>query len=113
MTSKEQSQYSRYCIGSNNPCASLKLATQKAIERAKEKMGNMLNDKTLYDNAYSTPNPGVTGTSTTWIGHVDDLNGRLGTIAALISLGQKMGCDMSAEILEAASLFVPLKPAGR
>lgn len=73
----------------------------------------MQNDKALYVNAFYSPNPSVTGTSTTWNGHADDLRGRLANIAAMISLGQKMGCDMSLEAALASTLFVPTAPGVR
>ena len=45
----------------------------------------------------STRNSTVTGTNITWTGHADDLNGNLATTWQMISLGRKMGCDMSQE----------------
>lgn len=101
----------RYCRNSKDPCGDLQAAAQIAIANAQGKLEEMLNDdQKLFTNAFSTPNPSVTGTNTTWVGHRADLGGRIVNILAMISLGQKLGCDMSAEIALASNLFVPLFP---
>lgn len=101
LTSLERRAFSRHCLMSLDPCADLKAAAQTAIFQARIKMTAMLvdNDK-MYLNHFATK----------WTNHANDLRGRLDSIAAMISLGQKMGCDMSDEILNAATLFLPLKP---
>jgi hypothetical protein len=45
-----------------------------------------------------------------WFNHQDDLRGRVGKIFNLISLGQKMGCDMTEEIIATTGLMVPNAP---
>jgi len=110
MSSLEERHYDRACANSQDPCAALKASAQKAIAQAKVKMNNMLYDTVLYKYAYNTPNPAVTGTNTTWMGHADDLNGRISNIWAMISLGRKMGCDMSAETAAAMTLLTPGAP---
>ncbi|MCQ4297705.1 hypothetical protein NAU58_19195 [Pseudomonas stutzeri] len=65
---------------------------------ARLKMNNMLND------------PGKMYGTAGWGTHAGDLSGRLANIAAMISLGEKMGCDMSTEKAALATLFVPSKP---
>ncbi len=110
MTRLEERHYDRTCSKSADPCTALKDAAQTAIKEAKVKMNNMLNDKVLYKNAYDTPNPAVTGTNTTWIGHVKDLDGRIANIWAMIYLGRKMGCDMSIETAAATTLLTPGAP---
>lgn len=45
-----------------------------------------------------------------WGTHASDLSGRLANIAAMISLGEKMGCDMTTEKVVAATLFLPSAP---
>lgn len=45
-----------------------------------------------------------------WFNHQDDLRGRLANINAMISLGQKLGCDMTAEILASMPLYIPGAP---
>lgn len=40
----------------------------------------------------------------------NDLKGRLDAINAMLSLGVKMGCDVSEEASMAAQLYVPLSP---
>ncbi len=100
----------RFAKNSNDPCAALKAATNQAINDARGKMNKMLNDTTLYKNAFAIPNPSVTGTNTTSVGHGDDLNGRIAKIWTLISLGRKLGCDMSSETAAASSLLVPGAP---
>ena len=110
MSRLEERHFDRTCKNSDDPCASLKSAVRQAISQARVKMSAMQNDKTLYANAFSSPNPSVTGSQTTWLNHADDLQGRLANIAAMISLGQKMGCDMSAEAAMASALFVPIAP---
>jgi RHS repeat-associated protein len=110
MSPKEEKYYDRHCAGTDDPCAALKLAVWKAIEQAKIKMINMLDDKLLFRNAYKIPNPAVTGTNTTWLGHVDDLDGRIASIWIMISLGRKLGCDMSSETAAALTLLTPGAP---
>jgi|GEM_PF-5030385 len=110
MSSLEERHYDRTCANSQDPCVALKASAQKAIAQAKVKMNNMLYDTVLYKYAYDTPNPAVTGTNTTWKGHADDLDGRISNIWAMISLGRKMGCDMSAETAAAMTLLTPGAP---
>lgn len=45
-----------------------------------------------------------------WATHANDLSGRLANIAAMISLGEKMGCDMTVEKADATTLFLPSDP---
>jgi hypothetical protein len=45
-----------------------------------------------------------------WFNHQDDLRGRLANINAMISLGQKLGCDMTPEILASTPLYIPPAP---
>ncbi|WP_408952764.1 RHS repeat-associated core domain-containing protein [Lysobacter sp. Hz 25] len=98
LTKLEERQFDRYCVGSEDPCEELKKATRAAIAAARVKMNAMLIDR---DKMY-----GKTG----WVTHTADLKGRLDNIAAMISLGQKVGCDMSAEIALATDLFLPSVP---
>jgi RHS repeat-associated protein len=97
LTRLEQRQFDIICKNAEDPCFELKAATMQAIRQARIKMDNMLNDTTLYQN------PG-------WITHTADLRGRLDAINAMISLGKKMGCNMKAEELAAASLYIPSMP---
>jgi RHS repeat-associated protein len=113
MTPKETGYYDKYCAKENDPCAALKVAINTAIVQARNKMNNMLNDDPitgLYKNAFSIPNPSVTGTNTTWMGHVGELDGRIGSIWIMIGLGRKLGCDMSAETAAAITLLTPGAP---
>jgi len=114
MTPKEERYYDRHCSGQEDPCAALKAAVRNAIAGAEGKMNNMLNDEAkLYEYAYSTPNFAATGSRTTWRNHARDLDGRIGSIYSMISLGEKMGCNMTQEKILAASLYVPKSPLGR
>jgi hypothetical protein len=81
-----------------------------AIDQAKEKQSKMFFDTKLYESAFSSPNPAVTGTNTTWLGHADDLRGRIATIHSMIGLGRLMGCDVTAEESAARTLFVASAP---
>jgi RHS repeat-associated protein len=110
---KQESLCDRYCEGQDDPCAELKRVTQTAISQAREKQNNMLSDRKLYDYAYSTRNPAVTGTSTTWLGHADDLKWRISTIKEMIALGISMGCDMREEEAMVTGILVPDHPWGR
>jgi len=110
MSRLEERQFDRHCSGTEDPCSALKDAARRAIEDARSKMNNMLNDKTLFRNAYSTPNPMVTKSPTTWLGHKADLEGRINNIASIISLGKKMGCDMTLEELAAQAIYLPFEP---
>ena len=110
MTRLEERQYDRHCSGEDDPCKALKAAAVTAITEERGKMNNMLGDTKLYQFAYDAPNPALTGARTTWLNHAADLRGRINSIAAMISLGQKMGCDMSQEIALASTLLVPNRP---
>lgn len=111
MTRKEESYYDRYCKNSDDPCQALKAAVSAAILQARGKIGEMLDDPMgLFRNAYSTPNPSATGSRTTWQNHAKDVDGRIGSIWNMISLGRKMGCDMSIETAEAMTLLTPGAP---
>lgn len=98
MTRLEERQFDRHCTNSEDPCGELKLATRRAIDDARVKMNDMLTDKS-----------GMYGTSR-WGTHATGLQGRLENIAAMISLGQKLGCDMSTEAALAGNLFLPGMP---
>lgn len=82
----------------------------KAIGEARGKMEAMCSDTVLFKHAHSVPNPTVTGTNTTWTGHIDDLNRRTNNIWAMITLGRKMGCDMSTETAAAMTIHTPGAP---
>ncbi|MCM5681571.1 type IV secretion protein Rhs [Schlegelella sp. S2-27] len=112
MTPKEEGLFDKYCANSGDPCSEIKNATNRAIDMAYQKMGHMQRDPgNLFGNAYSSPNPSITGTATTWIGHQRDLIHRIETINSMISLGQRMGCDMTPEIIRAMGVHVPNTPA--
>jgi RHS repeat-associated protein len=111
MSRLEERQFDRYCTTDQDPCAALKAAAKQAIQAARSKMINMLNDpKQLFIHAINSPNPSVTGTNTTWANHRSDLDGAIANVNAIISLGQKMGCDMTPEIIESSTLYVPMRP---
>ncbi|MGS0601948.1 hypothetical protein ACQEPW_005435 [Xanthomonas oryzae pv. oryzicola] len=98
MTRLEERHYDRTCVNEEDPCKELKRATQQALADALIKMNDMLRDK-----------GGMFGTSK-WDTHAAGLQGRLDNISAMISLGQKLGCDMSAEIAIFANLSMPRMP---
>lgn len=98
LTALEERQYDRVCAGSTDPCQALKDEANKAIQAAVPKMQNMLLDPR-----------GLFG-SVGWITHGEDLAGRISQVNAIISLGEKLGCDMSQEKLRAAMLAVPIRP---
>ena len=98
MTALEERQFDRHCVNSEDPCGELKRETMRAIDSARAKMNDMLVDKS---GMYGSPK---------WTTHANGLQGRLQNIAAMISLGRKMGCDMSAEEALATSLFLPSMP---
>jgi len=106
----EERHFDRQCKNTDDPCRNLKTAAATAIADARVKMEKMRTDTILYRYAYSTPNPGMTNTSTTWLGHGDDLNGRINNIWAMITLGRKMGCDMSSETSAAMTPLTPGAP---
>ena len=97
LTRLEERAYDRHCTG-DDPCKALKDATMAAIQMALVKMNNMLID-----------NGKMFGTDKWWP-HGDDLRGRINNIFAMISLGQKLGCDMTREVVASAALFIPLAP---
>lgn len=113
MTAKEESYFDKFCRTSDDPCLAIKIQTNNAIDAAYEKMGAMQRDpQGLFRNAYSAPNPSVTETNTTWIGHKVELERRIAAVNSMISLGQKMGCDMTPEIIRSQGLYVPNMPTG-
>jgi RHS repeat-associated protein len=94
----EQRQKDRYCNNDDDPCEALRQAARAAIAAAVPKMNNMLMDE---KGMFGTPQ---------WHTHANDLRGRLDNIAAIISLGQKSGCDMSKEIVMASAVYLPSAP---
>jgi RHS repeat-associated protein len=110
MSRLEERHFDRQCKNTDDPCRQLKAAAATAIADARVKMDAMRNDTVLYKYAYSTANPSVTNTATTWVGHARDLDGRINNIWAMISLGRKMGCDMSSETTAAMTLLTPGAP---
>jgi hypothetical protein len=93
----EERAFDRYCRN-GDPCGALKAATMQAIQMALLKMNNMLNDP---QKMYGTAK---------WFTHADDLRGRINNIFAMISLGRRLGCDMTAETIATATLLVPSEP---
>ncbi|SHM96323.1 RHS repeat-associated core domain-containing protein [Rhizobacter sp. OV335] len=111
MSPLEERQWDRHCQNAGDPCLALKAAAQQAIAAARVKMNNMLQDPSkLFTLAYDVPNRALTGTSTTWVGHRPGLQGMIDNINAMISLGQRMGCDMTAEIIASSTLYIPNAP---
>jgi RHS repeat-associated protein len=111
ITGKQESYWDAAQCQEGDPCQQLKSYIKQEIRGARTKQGNMFADeKKLFSNAYSTPNPAVTGSPGTWVGHVDDLSGRIGRINNMIAMGQRMGCDMSEEISMLNGLYVPNAP---
>jgi RHS repeat-associated protein len=100
MTELEERHFDRHCVKPQNgdPCESLKAATRTAIIAAKVKINEMLTDK---DGMFGKPG---------WVTHGDGLRGRIDNIRAMISLGIKLGCDMSLEIAMAEGMQIPGKP---
>jgi hypothetical protein len=83
------------------------------LDQARVKMTEMLDDDPvtgLFRNALNTPNKSITGTNTTWVGHIKPLEGRLNKIQELLGLARMLRCDVTVETIEAATLFVPSKP---
>jgi hypothetical protein len=98
MTKLEERQFDRYCTKSDDPCEALRQAARQAIVDARIKMNEMSTDK-----------GGMFGTGR-WDTHAAGVRGRIANIYAIISLGLKLGCDMSTEIALAKGLSVPNSP---
>ncbi len=98
MSRLEERAWDRHCVRSDDPCAALKTATDEAIRQAQGKMLAMQIDR---DHLFGTVG---------WTTHANDLVGRINNIQAMISLGRKIGCDMSQQDRRATSLFIPLRP---
>jgi len=98
MSRLEERQFDRHCANTDDPCAALKAAAQKAITQARLKIYALQLDK---NNLFGTKG---------WDTHVADLTGRLANIKAMISLGVKLGCDMTAEAQAFSRLFIPTAP---
>jgi hypothetical protein len=110
ITGKLESLYVLHCQGQPDECAALKADVREEIANAKIKQAKMFFDEKLYEHAFNIRNPAVTRNNTTWIGHSDDLSGRIGKIRNMILLGKMMRCDMSEEERMASTLYVPNKP---
>ncbi len=110
VTGKQERYYDLYCRGNDDPCGALKAAVRQALLDASGKMNRMLHDTKLYVHARSVANFAVTKTHTTWDGHARDLEGKLSSIAEMISLGVALDCDMSDEIIMLSALYVPAMP---
>ncbi|AWV06537.1 type IV secretion protein Rhs [Lysobacter maris] len=112
MTREQTIYYQRYCKGEDDKCAALKAALQQHIYVAKGKMAKMFFDpQNLYLYAFAEKNPAIGNTS--WLGHGDELAGRIKAIETMISLGKLMNCDVSQEEQAARTLFVPRAPFGK
>ena len=98
MTRLEERQFDRVCAGAGDPCQALKAEANKVIDAALPKVEDMLADE-----------GGMFGTQG-WRNHAINLMGRIDQLSAIISLGQKMGCDMSSEIVRASQLWIPSVP---
>ncbi|OWQ93873.1 hypothetical protein CDN99_05450 [Roseateles aquatilis] len=110
VTGKQEKYWNQANCAEGDPCEQIKAYIRQEILQARSKRDNMLNDKTLYRNAYSTPNPAVTGMNGTWIGHQKDLFGKVDKINEMIAMGLAMGCDMSKEIIMTNGLYIPNHP---
>jgi RHS repeat-associated protein len=84
-TPKEESRIARLKPDPNDPCPDIKAAVQDALRSFEEEVSNFAID---YDGL--TGKPGR-------ITHLNDLRGRVQRIRDLISAGEKLGCNMSAE----------------
>lgn len=98
MSKLEERAYDRYCNNDDDPCKALQAQTDKAIADAKTKMKDLLRDK---DSLY-----GKQG----WTNHTNNLKGRIAAIEAMISLGEKMGCNMFKQKMAAKRLGIPDAP---
>ena len=110
VTGKQEKYWDQANCAEGDPCEQIKSYIRQEILQARSKRDNMLYDKTLYRNAYSTPNPAVTRMNGTWIGHQKDLFGKIDKINEMISMGLSMGCDMSREIIMTNGLYIPNHP---
>lgn len=101
MTPIEQRAYTNYCANSPDPCESLKKAVQEELAQSGVKMNQMLSDvDKLYVNDFGGG----------WTNHGNNLRGRLNKIREMINLGNKMGCNMTAEYSAYIMLSVPGAP---
>lgn len=96
----EERVFNDYCKFNDDPCAALKALFASEYAGAWDKINAMLNDRTMF------------GTKK-WDNHATNLRGRIDRLAAIISLGIKLGCDMSAEMVLMTALYVPNSPRGR
>lgn len=64
-----------------------------------QKVENVLNDPLdLFIHAKSEPNPAMTGTDTTWDGHIKDLQNRQGQLSNLVDKARRMKCKIPAGV---------------
>lgn len=103
---KQEKYWDQANCAEGDPCEQIKAYIQQEIIQARSKRDNMLNDKTLYRNAYSSPNPMVTDMNGTWVGHQMDLFGEVDKINEMIAMGR----DMSKEIMMTNGLYFPNHP---
>lgn len=66
--------------------------------------------RTLFNNAYKTKNPDVTGTNTTWKGHTQEIEDLQRGLKRMIREANEMKCSIPSGAFEMAWRRIPTAP---
>jgi hypothetical protein len=81
------------------------------VVKIQERVSEMLRDpRNLYTEAYSTPNPSVTGTNTTWMGHQQAIRELQDALSKVIKKLQARNCPVPPGWLRTATTPPPDRP---
>ncbi|HEY9778398.1 MAG TPA: RHS repeat-associated core domain-containing protein, partial [Planktothrix sp.] len=91
------------------------------IDEIKAKMAQITNeidkllvdDNHLFENAYDQPNPEVTGTETTWLGHINKIGGLQNGLDKLINRALKLNCPIPPGADALSKRELPNAPRGK
>jgi len=85
--------------------------TEKTIQKMRTMRALMLADpRMLFTNAFDTPNPAVTGTSTTWMAHQNNYENERMKLANLISLAGSIPCPIPPDASVEVNIPPPAAP---
>ena len=93
-----------------DPCSLIDKAIEDLVASLKTNWNAMYFDTKLYDNAYSIPNVNVTGTKTTWVGHLDNFYSVQRALKTQIANANRFNCPVSPEAIRWSNVLPPIRP---
>jgi hypothetical protein len=93
-----------------DPCPIIDKAIEDLVASLKTNWSAMYFDTKLYDNAYSIPNLNVTGTKTTWVGHLDNFYSVQRALKSQIANANRFNCPVSPEAMQWSNVLPPIRP---